>query len=141
MKPDNIYLLKNRAGIRDFVKILDFGVSKFTGMDQNMEITKVGAIMGTPYYMSPEQARGDPADHRSDIYAVGVVSDACRPPALRGEVVQRAPLPDRPRSRSASQRLRSRLPTRAPASGGARDGARPSATSARPISSPTSKRG
>lgn len=73
MKPDNIFLLKNRAGMRDFVKLLDFGVSKFAGLDQNMEITKAGAIMGTPYYMSPEAAKGDPVDHRSDIYAVGVI--------------------------------------------------------------------
>ncbi len=72
LKPDNIYVVK-RSG-QEFVKILDFGVSKFTVMGEELSMTKTGAVMGTPYYMSPEQARGQPIDHRSDLYSVGVVA-------------------------------------------------------------------
>jgi serine/threonine-protein kinase len=71
LKPDNIYLI-TRGG-RDFVKIVDFGVSKFSQNDGEFSMTRTGAVMGTPYYMSPEQARGQPIDHRSDLYAIGVV--------------------------------------------------------------------
>jgi len=72
LKPDNIYVVK-RSG-QEFVKILDFGVSKFTLMGEELSMTKTGAVMGTPYYMSPEQARGQPIDQRSDLYSVGVVA-------------------------------------------------------------------
>jgi len=73
LKPDNVYLI-NTKNLRDFVKILDFGVSKFSAIgDSDMHETKAGAIMGTPYYMSPEQARGGQIDARSDLYSVGVV--------------------------------------------------------------------
>ena len=74
LKPDNIYLLKPKtpqAG--EFVKILDFGVSKFSSADENMAMTNAGAVMGTPFYLSPEQARGGTVDARSDVYAMGVV--------------------------------------------------------------------
>ena len=73
LKPDNIFILKNKAGRADFVKILDFGVSKFSALDADMSMTKTGAVMGTPYYMSPEQAKGGKIDQRSDLYAIGVV--------------------------------------------------------------------
>ncbi|MEZ4443698.1 MAG: serine/threonine-protein kinase [Polyangiaceae bacterium] len=73
LKPDNIFILRNKAGRADFVKILDFGVSKFSALDSDMSMTKTGAVMGTPYYMSPEQAKGGKIDARSDLYAVGVV--------------------------------------------------------------------
>ncbi len=73
LKPDNVYLASGRKSQRDFVKVLDFGVSKFSALDSDMSMTKTGAVMGTPYYMSPEQARGAKVDHRSDLYSVGVV--------------------------------------------------------------------
>jgi serine/threonine protein kinase len=75
LKPENIFILREKAGYRDFVKIIDFGISKFNLMeDGNMAMTATGAVMGTPYYMSPEQAKGSKvADRRSDIYAVGVI--------------------------------------------------------------------
>jgi eukaryotic-like serine/threonine-protein kinase len=72
LKPDNVYLV-NTKNQRSFVKVLDFGVSKFSALDNDMSMTKTGAVMGTPYYMSPEQARGGKIDHRSDLYSVGVV--------------------------------------------------------------------
>ncbi|HVY46582.1 MAG TPA: serine/threonine-protein kinase, partial [Minicystis sp.] len=75
LKPDNVWIVPQRGGMRDFVKILDFGVSKFTqaaGGDE-MKMTRAGTVMGTPYYMSPEQARGGQIDARTDLYALGVV--------------------------------------------------------------------
>ncbi len=74
LKPDNIYILTRHAGHNDFVKILDFGVSKFSALDDQMSMTKTGSVMGTPYYMSPEQAKGSKVDNRSDLYAIGVVA-------------------------------------------------------------------
>jgi serine/threonine-protein kinase len=73
LKPDNVYLLTNKGGQKDFVKLLDFGVSKFNALDSEMSMTRTGAVMGTPFYMSPEQARGGKVDTRSDLYSVGVV--------------------------------------------------------------------
>ncbi len=72
LKPDNIYLV-NAKNQQDFVKILDFGVSKFTAVENDLGRTGTGMIMGTPYYMSPEQVRAEQVDARSDIYSVGVM--------------------------------------------------------------------
>ncbi len=58
------------------VKVLDFGLAKAVGSevpDQRTTATEPGKIIGTPAYMSPEQARGDPVDHRSDIWSFGCV--------------------------------------------------------------------
>ena len=76
LKPDNVWLVSSKAGIADFVKILDFGISKFNALDgeAQMSMTRTGSVMGTPYYLSPEQAKGGRGlDQRSDIYAVGVI--------------------------------------------------------------------
>jgi eukaryotic-like serine/threonine-protein kinase len=75
LKPANVFLLTSRGGRPDFVKILDFGVSKFNILNSDeMSMTRTGAVMGTPYYMSPEQAKGARAiDMRSDLYSVGVI--------------------------------------------------------------------
>jgi serine/threonine-protein kinase len=75
LKPDNIFLCP-RGGDPNSVKILDFGIAKLTGdggMGQTHK-TRTGLVIGTPAYMSPEQCEGKGLiDHRSDIYAMGVV--------------------------------------------------------------------
>ncbi len=74
LKPDNIFLLREKAGQRDFVKIIDFGISKFAQNDGDLSMTKTGMLVGTPHYMSPEQARGKGGiDARTDLYAVAVM--------------------------------------------------------------------
>jgi serine/threonine-protein kinase len=74
LKPENIYLVE-WAGQQDFVKLLDFGIAKMTEVDseEGRKLTRTGMLFGTPEYMSPEQARGDKADHRVDIYAMGCI--------------------------------------------------------------------
>ena len=77
LKPANVFLVR-QPGKPDFVKILDFGVSKFSVLSDEMSMTRTGAVLGTPYYMSPEQAKGSRGtDARSDLYAVGVILYEC----------------------------------------------------------------
>ncbi|MEO7732827.1 MAG: serine/threonine-protein kinase, partial [Kofleriaceae bacterium] len=72
LKPDNIMLL-TRLGDQDFVKVLDFGLAKVFSASTAVK-TAAGVLLGTPQYMSPEacESRGD-VDHRTDIYALGVL--------------------------------------------------------------------
>ncbi len=71
LKPDNVILVPDEDDPY-FVKLLDFGIAKILQHEAS-DLTETGVILGTPYYMSPEQARGDPLDHRSDIYSLGVM--------------------------------------------------------------------
>ncbi|MDW8363692.1 MAG: serine/threonine-protein kinase, partial [Myxococcales bacterium] len=72
MKPDNIYLA--RRGNRVVPKLLDFGISKSLGQSQDHRLTRTGSVLGTPYYMAPEQAAGRrDIDHRVDVYALGAI--------------------------------------------------------------------
>jgi serine/threonine-protein kinase len=73
LKPDNIFLVPVRGG-RTLVKLLDFGVAKLKEPDASASETLPGMIMGTPGYISPEQARGRDVDVRSDVYALGCVA-------------------------------------------------------------------
>lgn len=68
LKPSNV--LMNSKGL---VKIVDFGIASATSRS-DATLTQVGSIIGTPAYLSPERARGLDADHRSDIYALGVIA-------------------------------------------------------------------
>jgi serine/threonine protein kinase len=77
IKPENVFLTP-RVGCPPVCKLLDFGVSKMIapvdGKDEDLDLTRTGMVMGTPYYMSPEQARGDRnLDARVDLYACGVI--------------------------------------------------------------------
>ncbi len=72
IKPENIFI--TQAGDEpDFVKVLDFGIAKLVHDAENPSITRTGTIFGTPAYMSPEAARGEPMDARSDVYGVGAL--------------------------------------------------------------------
>lgn len=76
LKPENIFILRSKAGRADFVKLIDFGISKFSRPFKEGEhrMTRANAVLGTPCYMSPEQARGaSETDVRSDIYSCGVI--------------------------------------------------------------------
>ncbi|MCB9541754.1 MAG: serine/threonine protein kinase [Myxococcales bacterium] len=77
LKPDNIFLT-TVEGDTDYVKVLDFGIAKLTAVNDSIGgyqggLTVAGKIYGTPNYMSPEQIRGKPVDHQSDIYQLGVI--------------------------------------------------------------------
>ena len=79
MKPANIFLAETERGER-LVKLLDFGIAKVlpgasaAAAPAPLALpTEVGTTLGTPRYLSPEQARGLPVDHRTDLYSVGAV--------------------------------------------------------------------
>jgi serine/threonine protein kinase len=75
LKPENVFLIDRRGEGRTVAKLLDFGISKSMGYEfADERLTHTGMVMGTPYYMAPEQARGDSGlDQRVDLWAVGVI--------------------------------------------------------------------
>jgi eukaryotic-like serine/threonine-protein kinase len=77
LKPDNV-LLERRSDGSESAKVLDFGVASLAGRPEGMNVdarplTQAGTILGTPGYMSPEQASAGAVDHRTDLYALGVI--------------------------------------------------------------------
>ena len=70
LKPSNI--LMNKSSL---VKIVDFGIASASS-NTDATLTKTGSIIGTPAYLSPERAKGKEADHRSDVYALGIIAYA-----------------------------------------------------------------
>jgi tetratricopeptide (TPR) repeat protein len=72
LKPENVMLLE-LYGERDTVKVLDFGIAKSFDDPDDVKMTGAGGIIGTPAYMSPEQAMGQRVDPRSDLYSLGVI--------------------------------------------------------------------
>jgi len=80
LKPDNI-LLEPRDDGRFHAKVVDFGIARLSeetaAPARGLALTRVGAILGTPGYMAPEQAVGQPVDARGDLYALGVILWEC----------------------------------------------------------------
>jgi serine/threonine-protein kinase len=72
LKPANLMVIASGAS-RELVKVLDFGVAQLRTGEAYSRLTRTGSIVGTPSFMSPEQARGEEIDARSDLYAMGVV--------------------------------------------------------------------
>ena len=70
LKPDNV-LITRATGGRDFAKVLDFGLAKMIGPGAQPDTSERTQIVGTPYFMAPEQIRGDEVDPRTDVYSAG----------------------------------------------------------------------
>jgi serine/threonine-protein kinase len=91
LKPENIFLARARNGTT-VPKVLDFGISKLTGAGAGPRLTGSAAMLGTPVYMSPEQAQAGVVDHRSDQYALGVILYECATGTLPFEAPELYPL-------------------------------------------------
>ncbi len=93
IKPANIMISENVKG-RELVKVVDFGLAKMLESEQSViqqKISREGNSAGSPMYMSPEQCVGDPADARTDIYALGCVMYECltgNPPLFGATVLE-----------------------------------------------------
>ena len=72
MKPDNLFVCR-MGDEPDFLKVLDFGIAKIEGAEEDATVTRAGWVHGTPAYMSPEVCNGARADARSDVYSLGAV--------------------------------------------------------------------
>jgi eukaryotic-like serine/threonine-protein kinase len=79
LKPENVFLVWDDEDGADVAKVVDFGIAKFTdSVSASSSATRTGSVLGTPYYMSPEQARGlRTVDFRSDLWSVGVIVFRC----------------------------------------------------------------
>jgi serine/threonine-protein kinase len=79
LKPENVFLVWDEEDGADVAKVVDFGIAKFADNQLgNSSATRTGSVLGTPYYMSPEQARGlRSVDYRSDLWSVGVIAYRC----------------------------------------------------------------
>lgn len=97
VKPDNIKLARHGA------VLLDFGIARAIAVSEGERVTRSGFTVGTSHYMSPEQAAGEPIDHRADLYALGCVlfETLAGEPPFRHEMEshvlilhQKAPVPD-----------------------------------------------
>jgi len=75
LKPENVFLVQGDDG--EIAIVLDFGIAKHDAYSLTDKATKTGSLLGTPYYMSPEQARGKGIDHRSDLWSLGVIAFQC----------------------------------------------------------------
>jgi len=72
LKPENVMVTQLADG-KQRAKVLDFGLAKLRDSKESVTVTRAGAIIGTPYYMSPEQIRGEPVDPRGDVYSIGAM--------------------------------------------------------------------
>src|SRR5205823_268429 len=74
IKPDNVFLVDVPGEDAPRVKLLDFGLAKLAHEEHHMQLTATGAMVGTPQYIAPEQAKGYAIDARADIYSLGGVA-------------------------------------------------------------------
>ena len=72
LKPENVLVEVDDSG-HETARIVDFGIAALQNSDGSERLTGTGMIVGTPLYMAPEQARGEPVDHRADLYALGII--------------------------------------------------------------------
>jgi serine/threonine-protein kinase len=72
IKPDNLFVCR-MGDEADYLKVLDFGIAKIEGAEEDATVTRAGWVHGTPAYMSPEVCNGERADARSDVYSLGAV--------------------------------------------------------------------
>jgi serine/threonine-protein kinase len=81
LKPENIFLVRSPDDDDEIAKVLDFGIAKIKQLPGEQGLTsstKTGAVLGTPYYMAPEQARGlRSIDYRADLWSLGVIAYKC----------------------------------------------------------------
>ena len=75
LKPENIFLVQSYD--EEIAKVLDFGIAQNSAYSLDNRATREGSFLGTPCYMSPEQARGKSVDHRSDLWSLGVIAFQC----------------------------------------------------------------
>jgi serine/threonine-protein kinase len=91
LKPENVFLVHDDEDQKDIAKVVDFGIAKFVDAAlPGSSSTQTGAVLGTPQFMSPEQARGlRSVDHRTDLWSVGVIAYRCLTGALpfKGEAM------------------------------------------------------
>ncbi len=74
LKPDNVIVLPAGADRpRETVKVVDFGIAKLRDAASEVRLTQTGTVIGTPFYMSPEQCRGETLDSRSDVYSLSAM--------------------------------------------------------------------
>lgn len=81
LKPENIFLVQGDE--EEIAKVLDFGIAKHDAYSLQDKATRTGSFLGTPFYVSPEQARGKSTDWRSDLWSLGIIVFQCltgRPP-------------------------------------------------------------
>jgi serine/threonine-protein kinase len=88
LKPENLMIIRRRDGV-EHVKVLDFGLAKLREREGSAAISSGAQVMGTPYYMSPEQVRGEMLDPRADVYSMGATLYR----ALTGAPAFQAPSP------------------------------------------------
>ncbi len=80
LKPENVFLVWDEEDQANIAKVVDFGIAKFTegGLSSSSSATRTGSVLGTPHYMSPEQARGlRSVNYRSDLWSLGVIVYRC----------------------------------------------------------------
>jgi serine/threonine-protein kinase len=90
LKPGNVMLVPDGDGDGEIAKVVDYGVARLAMTEAMTQLTATGHVVGTPSYMAPEQAMGEPADARCDVYAVGAIMHrllAGEPPYGRGKYV------------------------------------------------------